>query len=104
MSPSQVDSPQANGFVLDENGELDFSDLEQKYAISWEEGFENLIVVDNCPLVEEGGRKTKLLAFIRKIFATNGHIAENGIFMPMANDPETDKVTSQGYIFQERRD
>lgn len=97
MAPLDAESHQVNGFVLDDNGELDFTDLEKEYAVSSEEGFENVIVVDNCPEVEEDARIQKLVAFIRKIFSTNGTIREDGIYMPMKKDPETGKVKSQGY-------
>jgi len=96
MAPIPPTTHEANGFVVDENGELDFTDLEKEYAVSSEEGFENIIVVDNCPIVEEDARKQKLIAFLRKVFSTNGQIREDGIFMPMHEDPETGKLTSQG--------
>jgi hypothetical protein len=87
---------QVNGFVVDESGELDFSDLEEQYSVSYEEGFDNVILVDNCPIVEEDTRKQKLIAFIRKIFSTNGTIKKDGIFMPMAHNPKTGKTESKG--------
>jgi len=96
MAPLLPETHQVNGFVLDENGELDFTDLEKEYAVSSEEGFENIIVVDNCPVVEEDARKQKLIAFLRKIFSSNGTIREDGIYMPMHKDPETGKLQSQG--------
>lgn len=91
-------SRQVNNFPLTEDGELDFTDLEREYAVSYEEGFDNVILVDNCPIVEEDARKKKLTAFIKKIFSTNGTIKEDGIFMPMGLNPETGKVESKGYF------
>ena len=88
-----------DGFVLDENGELDFSDLEREYAVPREEGFDQVIVVDNCPIVEEGSRKDKLNAFLRRVFSTNGTIKPDGIYIPMTTNEETGKVQSQGYVF-----
>jgi len=90
-----------NGFPLTETGELDFSDLEEKYAVSYEEGFDNFIVVDNCPIVADEVRKQKLVAYLRRIFSTNGSIKEDGVYMPMAQNPETRKVESKGYVFIE---
>ena len=89
---------QLDDFVVDENGQLDFSDLERQYAVPREEGFDQVIVVDNCPIVEDGARKDKLVAFIRKIFSTNGVIKPDGIFMPMIRNEETGKMQSQGYV------
>ena len=90
-----------NSFPLTETGELDFSDLEEKYAVSYEEGFDNFIVVDNCPIVADDVRKQKLIAYLRRIFSTNGTIREDGIYMPMGQNPETGKMESKGYVFIE---
>ena len=94
ISPSQ----QVHDFPLTEDGELDFTDLENKYAVSYEEGFDHVILVDNCPIVEDDTRKQKLTAFLKKIFSTNGKIKEDGIYMPMSLNPETGKVGSKGYF------
>ena len=102
MAPAAIQH-QVNGFVLDDNGELDFTDLEQKYEVSFEEGFDNVILVDNCPIVEDDARKQKLIAFLRKIFSSNGTIKEDGIYMPMEKNAETGKVESKGYYFQRLR-
>ena len=90
-----------DAFPLTEDGKLDFSDLEKKYAVSYEEGFDNFIVVDNCPIVADDARKQKLVAFLRRIFSTSGTIKEDGIYMPMGQNPETGKVESRGYVFIE---
>jgi hypothetical protein len=88
---------QVNGFVLNEDGELDFTDLEKEYQVSFEEGFDNIILVDNCPIVEEDARKQKLKAFLHRIFGSAGKIREDGIYMPMAKNKETGKTESKGY-------
>jgi translation initiation factor 3 subunit B len=90
---------QVNGFLLNDEGELDFSDLEKEYEVSYEEGFDNVILVDNCPIVEDEGRKQKLITFLRRIFSASGTIRDDGIFMPVEKDPETGKITSKGYVF-----
>jgi translation initiation factor 3 subunit B len=87
---------QVNGFLLNEDSELDFTDLEKKYEVSFEEGYDTVIVVDNCPVVEDDARKQKLIAFLRKIFSTSGMIREDGIFMPMGKNPKTGKIESKG--------
>lgn len=97
MAPIHPES-QLDEFMLDENGELDFSDLERQYAVPREEGFDQVVVVDNCPIVEEGARKDKLIAVIRKIFGTNGTIKPDGIYMPMKMDDEKGTLMSQGYL------
>jgi translation initiation factor 3 subunit B len=89
-------SQQVNGFVLNDDGDLDFSDLEKEYEVSYEEGFDNVILVDNCPIVEDEGRKAKLVTFLRRIFSSSGTIRDDGIFMPVDRDPETGKIRSKG--------
>lgn len=89
-------SEQVNGFVLNDEGELDFSDLEKEYEVSYEEGFDNVILVDNCPIVEDEGKKQKLITFIRRVFSSSGTIRDDGIFMPVDSDPQTGKIKSKG--------
>ncbi|CAG8519052.1 20482_t:CDS:10 [Gigaspora rosea] len=78
--------------------ELDFSDIEEKYKVPFEEGFDTIIVVDNAPTVDES-KKDKLLKFIRKIFKNAGNIKD--IDMPMDPDPKTETLTSKGFLFIE---
>ncbi|RIB07830.1 eukaryotic translation initiation factor eIF2A-domain-containing protein [Gigaspora rosea] len=78
--------------------DIDFSDIEEKYKVPFEEGFDAIIVVDNAPTVDES-KKDKLLKFIRKIFKNAGNIKD--IEMPMDPDPETETLTSKGFLFIE---
>ncbi|RIB12395.1 eukaryotic translation initiation factor eIF2A-domain-containing protein [Gigaspora rosea] len=55
------------------NKDLDFSDIEEKYKVPFEEGFDPIIVVDNAPTADES-KKDKLLKFIRKIFKNAGNV------------------------------
>jgi translation initiation factor 3 subunit B len=68
--------------------DIDFSGIEAKYAINIPETFENIVVVDNVPIVD-GSKDEKLLSVIKKIFKSAGSIKEKGIFMP--KDPVTGK-------------
>ncbi|RGB25416.1 eukaryotic translation initiation factor eIF2A-domain-containing protein [Rhizophagus diaphanus] len=80
--------------------DIDFSDIEAKYQVPFEEGFDTIIVVDNVPIVDE--RKVdKLLTVIKKIFKNAGEIKENGINMPMEISSEDEKLYSKGYLFIE---
>ncbi|CAG8605975.1 5784_t:CDS:2 [Acaulospora morrowiae] len=80
--------------------EIDFTDIEEKYQVPIEEGFDTIIVVDNVPIVDDS-KKEKLLKLIRRIFRNAGEIKEGGIDMPMEVNPETGVLTSKGYIFIE---
>jgi len=77
--------------------EIDYSDIEAKYQVPFEEGFDNIIVVDKVPIVEES-KKDKLFRTMRKIFRTAGvgEIKEGGISMPMDLNAETGKLASKG--------
>jgi translation initiation factor 3 subunit B len=88
---------QVNGFILDEEGELDFTDLEAEYEVPFESGFDSVILVDNCPVVKEDDRKVKLLNYLRRTFSAQGQIKEDGIYMPMTTG-EDGELTSQGFV------
>ncbi|CAE6431382.1 unnamed protein product [Rhizoctonia solani] len=76
---------------------IDYSDIEAKYAISYEEGFDNVLVVDGVPAIDES-REGRLFAKISKEFARKGvPIKEGGMHMPY--DESSGK--SKGYIFVE---
>lgn len=61
---------------------IDYSDIESKYAIAFEEGFDNVLVIDGVPVIDNS-REVKLFAKINKEFARKGApIKEGGIHMP----------------------
>ena len=47
--------------------DIDYSDIEAKYQVPFEEGFDAIVVVDNVPIVDES-KVEKLTKFINKIF------------------------------------
>ncbi|KAJ2296971.1 Translation initiation factor 3 subunit b, partial [Coemansia sp. RSA 2706] len=80
--------------------EIDFSDLERKFAIpEQEETLENVVVVDNLPIVDPS-KVDKLIGVLQnKVFKSSGKFKANGVHMPMA---EVDGATnSKGYAFIE---
>jgi hypothetical protein len=89
--------PQVNSFVLDENGNLDFTDLEEEHAFPYEEGFDSVILVDNCPIVKEDEKKGKLINYLRRTFSAHGRIKDDGIYMPEGEDGN---LVSHGYALQ----
>ncbi|KAK9472567.1 uncharacterized protein V1510DRAFT_417105 [Dipodascopsis tothii] len=86
-----------NGYTSDSEEELviDYSDLEQKYAVSAEEGLDTFIVIDGAPVVTE--KKVEALTkILKKLFGEVGRIREDGgFYMPMEDGK------SKGYIFVE---
>ncbi len=84
--------------AYDSADDLDFSDLEGEYHVPYEEGFENLVVVDGAPRVGES-KKSSLVRVLTKLFKDCGPIKEDGIFMPM--EDRDGAFTSKGYLFVE---
>ncbi|KAJ2831329.1 Translation initiation factor 3 subunit b [Coemansia furcata] len=79
--------------------EIDFSDLERRFAIpEQEETLENVIFVDNLPMVDEE-KEAKLISFVTKTLVKFGKVKENGIHMP--KDDSTGKMMTKGYMFIE---
>ncbi|KAK4410947.1 Eukaryotic translation initiation factor 3 subunit B [Sesamum angolense] len=74
----------------------DDEDLKEEESLEFEEGFANIIVVDNLPVVPKE-KFEKLEGVIRKIYSQIGVIKEDGLWMPV--DTETQKTL--GYCFIE---
>ncbi|KAL0464310.1 UNVERIFIED_CONTAM: Eukaryotic translation initiation factor 3 subunit B [Sesamum latifolium] len=74
----------------------DDEDLKEEESLEFEEGFGNIIVVDNLPVVPKE-KFEKLEGVVRKIYSQIGVIKEDGLWMPV--DPETHKTL--GYCFIE---
>lgn len=74
----------------------DDEDLKKGEDFEFEEGFGNIIVVDNLPVVPKE-KFEKLEGVVRKIYSQIGVIKEDGLWMP--TDPDTHKTL--GYCFIE---
>ncbi|KAI5648779.1 hypothetical protein M9H77_34784 [Catharanthus roseus] len=74
----------------------DDEDLREEEELEFDQGFENIIVVDNLPVVPQE-KFEKLEGVVRKIYSQIGVIKEDGLWMPL--DPETGKTL--GYCFIE---
>lgn len=74
----------------------DDDDLREEEELEFDQGFGNVIVVDNLPVVPRE-KFEKLEGVIRKIYSQIGIIKEDGLWMPI--DPETQKTL--GYCFIE---
>jgi translation initiation factor 3 subunit B len=83
----------------DANEGIDYSDIEAKYQVEFQDGFDNILVVDGVPVIDNS-KLEKLLARIVKEFTRRGAaIKSDDISMPW-NDA-TGK--SKGYAFIEFR-
>ncbi|KIY45493.1 translation initiation factor eIF-3b [Fistulina hepatica ATCC 64428] len=82
-----------------EDDDIDYSDIEAKYAVKYDDSFDNTIVIDGIPTVDET-KKAKLLVKIQKEAGKRGvHFKAEDIFMPW--DDATGKC--KGYLFIEFR-
>lgn len=70
--------------------------MKKEEDFEFEEGFGNIIVVDNLPVVPKE-KFEKLEGVVRKIYSQIGVIKEDGLWMP--TDPDTHKTL--GYCFIE---
>ncbi|KAI8072431.1 hypothetical protein BC940DRAFT_251856 [Gongronella butleri] len=80
--------------------DIDFSDIYEKHAVTQEDDFDNLVVVDGAPIVDQK-KEEKLLAVLTKLFTKGaGPIKEGGLWMPLSPNDEG-KMESKGYLFIE---
>lgn len=88
----------SNGPHIDiDDADIDFSDIENKYAVRFDEGLDDVVVIDNVPVVGKE-REQKLLETIVKRFKSHAGIdieVEN-FHVPYGDDGQT-----KGYIFLE---
>ncbi|KAJ2724178.1 Translation initiation factor 3 subunit b [Coemansia sp. Benny D115] len=79
--------------------DIDYSDLEAQFVIpEQEETLENVVVVDNIPIVDEA-KEEKLVQVLKKLFKKCGTVKANGIHMP--KDSSSGKSKTKGYAFVE---
>ncbi|KAI0686490.1 translation initiation factor eIF-3b [Cytidiella melzeri] len=84
-----------NGTYDDED--IDYSDIEAKYKVQYDEGLDNILVVDGVPVIDKS-KMDKLLARISKEFGRKGApIKTEDMFVPW--DDKSGK--SKGVIFME---
>lgn len=78
---------------IDDN-DIDFSDIDARYALPESYSFDSIVVIDNVPIVDDA-KKDKLISVIKKIFKNVGPVKS----LEMPKDESTGK--SKGYIFME---
>lgn len=80
--------------LQDEELDIDFSDLERKYAVSLDQGIETFVVVDGAPKAPEA-KAPVLIKVLKKLFGSVGTIKEDGFHMPIENGK------TKGFVFIE---
>ncbi|KZV94100.1 translation initiation factor eIF-3b [Exidia glandulosa HHB12029] len=89
-------APVTNGIHANDD-DIDYSDIEAKYQVHLNEGYDNVVVVDGVPLIDHS-KEEKLYAKIGKEFARKGcPFRPENLYMPW--DSSTNK--SKGYLFIE---
>lgn len=92
MAPSFDHLPDPQDDEYDEEEELDFSDLNEKFQVQLQQGLDTFVVVDGLPKVTED-TKPKLVKFLLRKLNSVGKTAEDKIFMPIGDKGQTD-----GYV------
>ncbi|KAK0554742.1 Translation initiation factor 3 subunit b [Tilletia horrida] len=94
----------ANGSAAaDDELDIDYSDIEAKYTIKFDEGLDDVIVLDNVPVIIKS-KEAKLFSAIQKRFASHAGLTIDpaNIHMPYNDGPE-EEAESKGYAFVEMR-
>ena len=79
----------------DEELGLDFSDLERKYAVAVNEDYNNVLVLENLPIVDQA-KEEKLLTVLRKNIFSPASAIPTQAWMPRGSDG-----MSKGHLFLE---
>ncbi|KAF2015921.1 eukaryotic translation initiation factor-like protein 3 subunit B [Aaosphaeria arxii CBS 175.79] len=93
MAPSYENLPMEDD-EFDES-QIDFTDIEEQYQVRLDEGLDAFVVVDGLPVVPEES-KGKLIKFVLRKLNSVGKVKEDGVFMPVNDDGQT-----EGFAFVE---
>jgi hypothetical protein len=74
--------------------EIDISDLQEKYEVQLEQGYDTFVVIDGLPKVDEE-QKPKLVKFLLKKLAQVGKTREDLVYMPMGEDGKSLRCASR---------
>lgn len=85
MAPSFEHLPEHEEEEFDDEEELDFSDLRERFEVQREQGLDTFVVIDGLPEVPEE-QKGKLLKFLSKKLNSVGRIKEDSIHMPIGEN------------------
>ncbi|KZT70337.1 translation initiation factor eIF-3b [Daedalea quercina L-15889] len=92
MAPNGV-----NGVHHEDDEGIDYSDIENKYKVKFEEGFDNILLVDGVPIIDEA-KRGKLLDKIAKEFGRKGAPIKTADISVPWNDTNG---KSKGFVFIE---
>lgn len=92
MAPSFDHLPDPEEEEYDDEEELDFSDLREKFEVQLQQGLDTFVCVDGLPKVTEE-TKPKLIKFLLRKLNSVGKTKEELVFMPVGESGQTD-----GYV------
>jgi translation initiation factor 3 subunit B len=90
MAPSFDHLPDPEDEDYDEDEELDFSDLRERFEVQLEQGLDAFVVVDGLPVVNESS-KPKLIKFLKRKLDAVGKVREDSIHMPLGEDGNSER-------------
>jgi len=94
MAPSFDHLPDPEEEDYDEEEELDFSDLRERFEVQLEEGLDTFVVIDGLPLVNESTRPKLIKFLLRKLNAV-GKTREDSVHMPLGEDGNSYQYAAQ---------
>jgi translation initiation factor 3 subunit B len=94
MAPSFDHLPDPEEEDYDEEEELDFSDLKERFEVQLEEGLDTFVVIDGLPLVTEATRPKLIKFLLRKLNAV-GKTREDSVHMPLGEDGNSYQYAAQ---------
>jgi translation initiation factor 3 subunit B len=90
MAPSFNDLPDPEEEDYDEDEELDFSDLRERFEVQLEQGLDAFVVIDGLPEVTEE-TKPKLIKFLLRKLNAVGKTREDSIHMPIGDNGKSER-------------
>jgi len=90
MAPSFDHLPDPEEEDYDEDEELDFSDLRERFEVQLEQGLDAFVVIDGLPEVTEE-TKPKLIKFLLRKLNAVGKVREDSVHMPLGEDGKSER-------------
>jgi translation initiation factor 3 subunit B len=89
MAPSFDHLPDPDEDEYDDDEELDFSDLQEKYQVQLQQGLDTFVVADGLPKVT-AEQKPRLIKFLLRKLNDVGKTREDLVYMPISKGGQTD--------------
>jgi translation initiation factor 3 subunit B len=94
MAPSFDHLPDPEEEDYNEEEELDFSDLRERFEVQLEQGLDTFVVIDGLPEVTEETRP-KLIKFLLRKLNTVGKTREDSVHMPLGENGKSHRYAAE---------